>query len=273
MTEASVGHQCPECIADGRRTVRPTRTAFGGSRAGYAGYVTITIIVINVAVMLIGAAMSGGAALVSGGLFGSVTRLHLLGAVIGPDIRIDPNGFIPAGTQPGEVFTGIDNGAVYRLFTAMFIHYGLLHLALNMFALWVLGRNLEAALGPLRFAALYLISGLGGSVAAYIFQPNAPTAGASGAIYGLFAALVLILRRLGRSTSTVIPIIVINFVFTFAVPGISIAGHLGGFLTGAVLAAGIAYAPKQARMPVQVGVFAATVVALLAVTGYAMLSP
>src|SRR5207253_825925 len=123
MTEASVGHQCPECVAQGRRTTAPARTTFGGSRAGYAGYVTTTIIVINIGVMLLGAAMSGGAALFGGGLFGSVTRLHLLGAVIGPDIRIDPNGFIPPGTQPGEVFTGIDHGAVYRLVTAMFIHY------------------------------------------------------------------------------------------------------------------------------------------------------
>src|SRR5436305_1009696 len=88
-------------------------------------------------------------------------------------------------------------------------------------------RPARPALGPVRFAALYLISGLGGSVAAYLFQPDAPTAGASGAIYGLFAALVLILRRLGRSTSMVIPVIVINFIFTFAVPGISIAGHVG----------------------------------------------
>ena len=142
----------------------------------------------------------------------------------------------------------------------MFLHYGVLHLLLNMWALWVLGRSLETALGPLRFAALYLVAGLGGNVAAYLFSaPNAATAGASTAIFGLFAAIFVIMRRLGRDTSAVIPILVINLIFTFTVPSISIAGHLGGLVTGGALALVLAYAPRTQRTLVQaVGVGAIT---------------
>jgi membrane associated rhomboid family serine protease len=118
----------------------------------------------------------------------------------------------------------------------MFMHYGLIHLGLNMWALWVLGQSMEFAFGARRFLALFLLAGLGGNVAAWLFQPGALTAGASTAIFGLFSALFVTLKKLGRDTSSVVPIIVLNLVFTFSVPGISIAGHLGGFVTGAVVA-------------------------------------
>jgi membrane associated rhomboid family serine protease len=272
MHEASVGHQCPECVAEGRRTVRPQRTAFGGSVAGYAGYVTLGLIVINIAVMLLAVAMSGPQALF-GGFFTGASRIHAIGAVVGIDVTELPDGRIVRGAFPGsgDVYPGIDHGAFYRLLTGMFIHYGPLHLLINMWALWVLGRNLEAALGPGRFAGLYLLSGLGGSVAAYLFQPDSLTAGASGALFGLFAALFIVLRRLGRDTSSVIPVIVINLIFTFAVPGISIAGHIGGLVTGAVLAAGLAYAPRQVRTPVQLAFFALTALGLAALTALGLI--
>lgn len=268
MREASVGFQCPDCVAAGRRTVRPARTAFGASRAGEAGYVTIALIAINVIVLLAGAAMSGMDSLF-GGLFSGSGRIHYLGAVIGPSFISDPNN-LPPGVEAGEVFTGVDDGAAYRLVTGMFIHFGPLHLLMNMWALWVLGRSLEAAFGPLRFLALYMLCGIGGSVAALLFQPNALTAGASGAIFGLFAALFIAMKRLGKSTSSVLPIIVINLVITFTIPGISIAGHLGGMATGALLGAGLAYAPRNARVPVQVGIFAATAVVLTAFTVFSI---
>ena len=140
---------------------------------------------------------------------------------------------------------GIAEGQWYRLVTAMFLHYGVLHLLLNMWALWVLGRSLEANLGRVRFAALYLIAGLGGNVAAYLFSsPRAATVGASTAVFGLFAALIIIERKLGRDISRIIPILVINLVFTLAVPGISIPGHLGGLVVGALMALVLAYAPR-----------------------------
>jgi membrane associated rhomboid family serine protease len=268
MREASVGFQCPDCVAEGRRTVRPARTAFGGSQAGAAGYVTISLIAVNVIVLVIGTMMSGLGSLFSGGLFSGVSRIHLLGAVLGPSFDANFTDGMPAGVTLGEHFTGIYDGAVYRLLTAMFIHYGPLHLLMNMWALWVLGRVLEAALGPLRFLAIYLLAGLGGSVAALLFSPNVPTAGASGAIFGLFVVLFLVLKRLGRSTSTVVPVIVLNLILTFSVANISIAGHLGGLVTGALLGLGVAYAPRQARTAVQVATFSGVGLILALLVGY-----
>lgn len=160
---------------------------------------------------------------------------------------------------------GIAEGQWYRLVTAMFLHYGVLHLLLNMWALWVLGRSLEANLGRVRFAALYLIAGLGGNVAAYLFSsPRAATVGASTAVFGLFAALIIIERKLGRDISRIIPILVINLVFTLAVPGISIPGHLGGLVVGALMALVLAYAPRGRRTLVQVTGAAIILVVLLA---------
>ncbi|HEX6687022.1 MAG TPA: rhomboid family intramembrane serine protease [Candidatus Limnocylindrales bacterium] len=256
MIVASVGHQCPECVAEGRRTQRPALTHFGGSQAGIEGYVTKALVFLNVAVFLVTLAM-GGLSLFGGG----ITDLHVWGAVNGPGYVLSRDG------QPiGLGAPGIDQGAIWRLFTAMFLHYGIIHLALNMYALWVLGRSLEAALGPIRFAALYLLAGFGGNVACYVFSPTSLSAGASTAIYGLFAAYFLVLRRLGRDATSVIPIILINVVLTFTVSGISIAGHMGGLVTGAVCGLGLAYAPRQNRTLVQTMVLGGTFFALVAIT-------
>jgi membrane associated rhomboid family serine protease len=258
MREASVGFQCPECVAQGRRTQRPVRTAFGGSAAGQHGYVTITLIVVNVIMLLASLATAQNASRALGGtgvagLLGGHTPLMDKLAVVAY-IRY----------SQFEPWHGVATGEYYRLFTAMFMHYGLIHLLMNTWALWILGRSLEAALGPGRFLALYLIAGFGGNVAAYVFQPGALSAGASTAIFGLFAALFLTLRKLRRDTSTVLPVIIINLVFTFAVPGISIAGHIGGLVTGGVAGAGMAYAPQARRTLIQAAVCVATVVVLAA---------
>jgi membrane associated rhomboid family serine protease len=263
MHEASVGHQCPECVAEGRRTVRAGRTTFGGSAIGLQGYATKALVGINVAVMVISAATAGGRGLFGGGLgglLGGSTGLTEAGAVVGVErYRNTATGAII------DVPAGIADGEWYRLFTSMFLHYGLLHLALNMWALWVLGRNLEGALGPIRFTILYFVSGLGGSVACYVFTPEAQAAGASGAIYGLFAALFILLRRLRRDTSSIIMVLVVNLVFSFAVPGISIAAHLGGLVTGGILAVALAYTPQKIRTPVLAGTVAVMVLFMVAV--------
>jgi membrane associated rhomboid family serine protease len=270
MREASVGFQCPECVAEGQRTQRPARTAFGGSRAGRAGYVTISIIALNVIVLLIGAAMSGAESLF-GGIFSGASRIHFFGSVVGPDIWVLGDRVYLGAVAGAEHFTGVDNGAVYRLTSSMFIHYGPLHLLMNMWALWVLGRALEEYLGPWRFALLYLLSGLGGSVAAVLTQPEGLTAGASGAVFGLFAALFIALKRLGRDTSSVVPVIVINLFLTFVIPGISIAGHIGGLLIGTIVGAGLAYAPRDRRTAVQVSVFVGTAAVLVVLTAMRVL--
>jgi membrane associated rhomboid family serine protease len=267
MTEASVGHQCPECVAEGRRTQQSARTAFGGTATGRQGTVTKALIWINVAVMILGVLINGARAAVGGGIFTGVGTIQAIGAVHGGGITILPGGQVATGETPGGTYwPGIDDGGWYRLFTAMFLHYGLLHLLMNMYALWILGRLLEAVLGRGRFLALYLVAGIGGNVAAYVFSPNTFAAGASTALFGLFAAYAIIVRRLGGSLASVLPILAINLIITFVVPGISIAGHLGGLVTGALVGAGLAYAPRSARTQVQVGVIAGVLVLLAFLT-------
>jgi membrane associated rhomboid family serine protease len=273
MTEASVGHQCPECVAEGRRTQRSARTIFGGSLAGAKGYVTLTLIAINVLVMIASAISAGGHGLFGGGfggLLGGDTPLLDKGSALGAL----PYKYTQTGQDvlgPG----GISAGEYYRLVTSMFLHLGPLHLLTNMWALWVLGRTLEAVLGPIRFLLLYLVAGLGGSVAVYLFTPFPGGAGASGAIFGLFSALFIILKRLRRDTSSIIPLLVINLAISF-VPGISLAAHLGGLVTGAMVAFALAYSPAKNRnlyvgvaVGLLLGVMAvAVVVQTTAIQGY-----
>lgn len=268
MNEASVGHQCPECVAEGRRTTRPALTAFGGSSAGRAGYVTRILIGLNLLAALIGVVIAGLPTLIGNGLFTGVTKWQLFTGVLGPSVTEDSQGqlFIGAFADLGTVYTGIDDGGIYRLVTAMFVHYGILHLLMNMYALWILGRQLELVLGPIRFVALYLLAGFGGNVAAYLWGGAGPTAGASTAIFGLFAAFFVILRRLGRDTSQVLTLLVVNLVLTFVIPGISWAGHIGGMVTGALVAVALAYAPPPRRTLIQVAGGAAVFVILAAMT-------
>ncbi|MEV6598903.1 rhomboid family intramembrane serine protease [Actinoplanes sp. NPDC051346] len=261
MTEASVGHQCPECVAQGRRTQRSARTAFGGSVAGRDGTATKVLIGINVFVMIASIATGGASAIAGGawgGLLGSGTPLTVFGAVLGVDA------YGPAGEVALHGIAG--NGEWYRLVTAMFLHYGVLHLLLNMAALWTLGGLLEEQLGRLRFVGLYLLAGLGGNVAAYVFSlPYAQTAGASTAVFGLMAATFVLFKRLNRSLNSILPVIVINVIFTFTVSNVSIPGHLGGMLVGGLVAAILAYAPREKRNLIQGVGLGAVFVLLLAI--------
>jgi len=244
MNDAPVGQQCPSCVSEGRRTVRAGRTTFGGTAIGLKGYVTKGLIAINTLVMVVSISVSGGRGMFGGGLgglLGGATPLTDAGAVKGLDTY--------QNTVTGGIFrvpSGVADGEFYRLFTQMFLHYGLLHLAVNMWALWVIGRSMEAALGPVRFVALYLTAGLAGGVACYVFTPASATVGASGAIFGLFGALFVVFRRLGQSVAPIVPLLVINLAISF-VPGVSLAGHLGGLVTGGIVAAAFAYAPRPSR--------------------------
>jgi membrane associated rhomboid family serine protease len=206
-----------------------------------------------------GALLGGGGGL--GALMGSVTRADLGGALIPA-----PTQFIAVVGDAQQLIyesQGVAGGEFYRVITSMFLHYGLLHLLTNMWALWVLGRTLEAVLGPVRFLVLYLASGLGGAVAVLFFSdPHSLSAGASGAIFGLFGALFVVLRRLGRSTSSVIPLLILNIAISF-VPGISLADHLGGLVTGVVVAFALAYAPVRSRSKIQIAGVAAVVLFIL----------
>jgi len=137
----------------------------------------------------------------------------------------------------------------WRMLTAAFLHAGIVHLGFNMVALWFTGPFLEQALGRARFLALYLVSALGGSVAVLLLTPvqnwTGGVVGASGAVFGLFGAVAVVLVRLKRRNTQILGVIGINLVITFLVPNISWQGHLGGLVTGAAIAAVLAYAPKK----------------------------
>jgi membrane associated rhomboid family serine protease len=148
----------------------------------------------------------------------------------------------------------VAGGQEYRLLTSAFMHYGIVHILFNMYALFILGPPLERYFGRLRFGALYFLSALGGSVVVYLFSPlSAATAGASGAIFGLFGATLVAARRLRVDVRSLVVLIVINLVITFTVPGISWQGHVGGLLTGALVAAAYLNAPRARRNLVQAG--------------------
>ena len=145
-------------------------------------------------------------------------------------------------------------GDYYRLLTSGFIHYGIVHILFNMYALYILGPPLERHLGRLRFAALYFLSLLGGSVMVYLFSPlGAATGGASGAVFGLFGATFVAARRLNLDVGWLVGLIAVNLVITFTVPDISWQGHIGGLITGALVAAALVYAPRANRTLIQAG--------------------
>jgi membrane associated rhomboid family serine protease len=134
----------------------------------------------------------------------------------------------------------------YRLLSAGFLHFGLLHIGFNMYCLWALGQAMEARLGPRRFAAVYFVALLGGSAGSLLIEPRNLAGGASGAVFGLFGALAVAMRSRGVSVmkSSLGPTLLINFFLTFAIPGISKGGHIGGFVFGA-LAGLIVLHPKR----------------------------
>lgn len=144
-------------------------------------------------------------------------------------------------------------GAWWLIFTAAFLHANLVHIGLNMLALYQVGNIVEIMFGKVRFSALYVISIVGSGLAIVWFTPSQETLGASGAIFGLFGALVAVGLRLGKRGRTligqVLPVIGINLVFTITVPGISIAAHVGGLITGFVAGLLLYMLPRQTAAP------------------------
>jgi membrane associated rhomboid family serine protease len=158
------------------------------------------------------------------------------------------------------------DGEYWRLLGAAFLHIGLLHLVVNMLALAVVGPSLERLFGAWRYLTLYLVAALGGSVSVYLFDsPISQVAGASGAIFGLFAATLIVLKNLGLDARFMLLAIAVNFAVSFT-PGISLLGHLGGFIAGGLVALALVHAPKKSRTAVQilaVGVLLAIMLALI----------
>lgn len=246
MHQASVGYQCPECVREGSRRVRVPRTAAGGLLPRQAGVVTFTIIGINVVMFL--------ATLATGGTGGSFFRW---GAMLSSSAYDMQNGQI-------HLLTGVADGAYWRLITSAFLHEGFLHIAFNMYALFIFGPMLERYLGVARFIAMYLTVALGGSLFVYLLSPErALTIGASGAIFGLFAVALVLMIRQRQNVTFLLVLLAINAVISLQ-GGVSWQGHLGGFVTGAVLGLALGYAPRRWRNPVQYTVFALLWVGIVA---------
>ncbi|WP_341946928.1 rhomboid family intramembrane serine protease [Microbacterium sp. LWH11-1.2] len=157
----------------------------------------------------------------------------------------------------------------WRLLTAMFVHGGFIHLALNMLALWMLGQSLEPMLGRARFLALYLISGLGGSVAVAVIAPGTSTVGASGAIFGLMAALLIIGRHIGANVTGLLVILGINLVYGFVFSqNIAWQAHLGGLVIGALIAFIFTRTKRREQRVWQIVLLAAVTVLLIVVVAF-----
>lgn len=159
----------------------------------------------------------------------------------------------------------VADGQWWRLVTSGFLHIGLLHLLVNMIALWIIGRDLETVLGRIRFIAVYLLSLLGGSTAVFLFGGLInPVAGASGAVYGLMGGIAVAAFRLKLNLRPILMIIGINIVLTLSIPGISLLGHLGGLVLGLSSTAALLYAPASRRTVWQFGALAGLLLVLVA---------
>lgn len=220
MTPTSVGMRCPECAGEKTQVRKP---AFTGGMSG-AAQATMILIGINVVAFVF--EIIGGT-----GSFNTNSRFFADGALCG-------NAIGDGGYCGGNgLLLQTDGGEWWRVITSGFLHGGIIHLALNMYVLYVLGKVLEPSIGTARFVAVYFVSLLAGSVGALLLSdPRTFTIGASGAIYGLFLATLLIARHRGfdQMVQQLGIVLVINLVLSFTIPGISIGGHLGGLVGGAL---------------------------------------
>jgi membrane associated rhomboid family serine protease len=206
QTPAAVGVHCPECVREQRAQFQANRRASGApsgltvARRRFAMLDqkgTVVLVAVSVAVWLLDQVT--GRALTSAMLY-----------------------FAPvADTQP------------WRIVTGLFVHSSIFHILFNMWALWIFGRMLENILGTWRFLALFLLSGLGGDLAVTLLSPSSPVVGASGAIFGLFAAFFVIQRSLGYNAVQLLVIMGLNLIVGF-LPGTNISwqAHIGGIVLG-----------------------------------------
>jgi membrane associated rhomboid family serine protease len=205
MTPAAVGIRCPEHAGGRRAPVSAPQIVRRTSRGTTQALVTKTLIGINVAIYLITAVQGAGLNAPGGTLF---DKMFLYGPFVA-------------------------QGDWWRLITAAFLHASLIHLGFNMLALWWFGAPVEEYLGRARFIGLYLVSGLAGSAGALVLTPHAVTVGASGAIFGILGAmLILEWQTTGRLGGNALTLIVINLALSFALANVSIGGHIGGLIGG-----------------------------------------
>lgn len=230
-----MGSHCSECVAAAQPAASERLRMWN---AGAGALVTKAIIAVNIAVFLV-VAVDGR------GLDGGMLERRLV--LFGPDVFA---------------------GDWYRLVTSGFVHYGLLHIGLNMYTLYRFGEMMEPALGRIRLVALYFASLLAGSFGALLVTPLAFTAGASGAVFGLLGAAAIGLRQRGVDVwrSGLGPMLAINLAITFLVPGISVGGHVGGLLGGIAVGSVMLRSAPTRRSTLE-GVATAAAVAVVCVAG------
>ena len=237
MTVTPVGMRCPECA----RQRTQVRRVGSGLRTG-AAPATYALIAINAAAFVAELAGGGAASIQGGG-----ELIHDAG-LNGPKVA---------------------DGDVWRIVTSGFLHAGFLHIAINMFALFILGTLLEPGIGTPRFLAVYFVSLLAGSFGALLLDPNETTVGASGAIFGLMSSAFIVARRRGleQLASQIGFYVILNLAFTFGVPGISVGGHLGGLIGGGLAALLITFAERRATRPLPLEVLGMVAIGVASVAG------
>jgi membrane associated rhomboid family serine protease len=231
MQPAAVGFQCPSCVREGAKGTRSARTAYGGERSANPALTSQVLVALNVLVWLL--------IQVTGGRRSSLVD----------ELALTPLGGV-FSLRDGSLLTitGVSD-APWQLLTSVFTHVSLIHIGFNMLVLWSLGPQLELAVGRLRFLAIYLLSGLAGSAAVlWLSASTSTTLGASGAIFGMLGALLVIAVKVRGDVRGIATWIAINLVITFVLPlNISWQGHLGGLAGGLLVGAAIVYAPRERR--------------------------
>jgi len=230
MVAAPVGWHCRQCVRRSSRQSPVVRYRPGGPGAQGVGRYPVTVVLIAACVAV---------------YIGTIADPNLTGAW-------------------EEWGVAVQAGEWYRLFTSIFIHYSVLHIGLDMVSLFFVGRIIEPVVGPWRYLALFLVTGFGGSVAFYLTAaPLDASAGASGAIFGLFGAFFVLARRARTNTSGIVGLIAINLFLSFSVPGIAWEAHIGGLLVGLAVASGLGLARGRPHEVVSdVAVFACATVVL-----------
>ncbi|UGB35227.1 rhomboid family intramembrane serine protease [Microbacterium sp. cx-55] len=243
QTQAAVGVICPECLAEQRRDQTPAQKKAQRRWSRGSGSV----------------ALSGDKPVVTYAIIGVTAAIYVLQLLV-PGLQS------LLAFYAGSLYPQLTGGPFepWRLLTAALVHSSFWHVGLNMLALLMIGRSLEPALGRARFFALYVIGALGGSVAVALIAPNQFVVGASGAIFALFGAFVVVARHLGAEIGGILIVLGINLVIGF-IPGMGISwqAHVGGLITGAVIGLIFARTRQQRQRGLQIGLLVAWTVVLI----------
>jgi membrane associated rhomboid family serine protease len=247
MNSASVGFQCPSCVKEGAKSVRQAKLPYGGIRVANPTLITWILLGVNVVIWLAITADGGSSSTL-------MSRLSLT-----PDWSVQV-----VDGDVAQLVDGVARGSWWQVLTSAFTHVQVIHIGLNMLALYVFGPPLEQILGRIRFVTLYVVSGITGSAAVMLFSnAHGQTVGASGAIFGLLGAMAVVAFKTGGDYQGLLSLLAINLLITFTVPQISWQGHLGGLLGGTLVAVAMVYAPRRQRALVQFGVAGAVLAVAL----------